>query len=78
VRRSLLPCLMLLQSPSLPAFDRARLAEVVRGGTVASAEFLAELRRSTELDAASLMEAARAGESAQVVRIAHRIEGAAG
>ena len=67
---------MLLQSQSVPEFDRARLADVVRGSAIAPAEFLADFRRATERDAAGLLDAVHAGETAQVARLAHRIEGA--
>lgn len=63
-------------SQELPTLDRARLADVVRGSALSAADFLAEFRRATELDAGRLLDAAGAGDLAQVGQIAHRIGGA--
>jgi CheY-like chemotaxis protein/HPt (histidine-containing phosphotransfer) domain-containing protein len=58
------------------ALDPMRLADVLRGGSVTAAVFLAEFRRSTDADVEELLAAAQSGQLARVEELAHRIEGA--
>lgn len=65
-----------LDVPADEPFDRARLADVLRGANLSAAAFLAEFRRSTDADVQDLLDACDAGDLARVAQLAHRIEGA--
>src|SRR5688572_33432970 len=68
---------VLLADPLSPPIDRAELAEITRGDPAVEHRLLRTFRRANDADVAALLAAIDGRDAIAVVRVAHRLMGAA-